>query len=121
MKSRSGTFYTRVFGWDFSPFQAPEDYWPITGELLADWEAAAKPGINTGGEAATFPIQAIAVVSLEEASLRIINQGGKVLTAPILVPGSGYLLYCQDASGNAFGILEPNDGSEFPELDREPL
>ena len=112
---QAGTFYTRVFGWDFSPFQGPEDFWPVAQQLIAEWEAAARPGalsepVASAVTAGVVPgMQAIAVVSLEEASQRILNQGGKVLTPPIHVPGTGYLQYCQDASGHAFGIIEPGD------------
>jgi predicted enzyme related to lactoylglutathione lyase len=101
------SFYTKVFGWDFSPFQGPEDFWPIATDLdgkTEDPEAAAR-SLH----------QAIAVVSLEEATQKILNQGGKILAPPVIVAGTGYLLYCQDATGNSFAILEADNGAAFEE------
>lgn len=118
---KAGSFYTRVFGWDFSPFQGPEDFWPITQDLLAEWEAAARPGIPTR-EAAPTPItgpQAIVVVSLEEAGLRVMAEGGRVLTAPMPVSG-GFLVYCQDAAGHPFAMLELVDLGDRDGEDIDP-
>jgi predicted enzyme related to lactoylglutathione lyase len=115
---RTESFYTRVFGWDFSPFQGPEDFWPLGFDSAAETENAApsnqKP-IRTIS-------QPIAVVSLEEATLRIVNQGGRVLSAPIAIPGTGYLVYCQDAEGHPFGILESDsiDDEDEPEDEENP-
>jgi predicted enzyme related to lactoylglutathione lyase len=111
---RTESFYTRVFGWDFSPFQGPEDFWPLGIESAPASLAAAEPSPPPPPRTLSQPIS---VVSLEQASARILNQGGKILSAPIAIPGTGYLVYCQDEGGHPFGILEAESEGDDDSLD----
>jgi predicted enzyme related to lactoylglutathione lyase len=100
---RAVAFYSDVFGWRIQKWDGPQEYWLIsTGE--------GEPGIDGGmsrrndGQASTT--NTIQVGSVDRYGERITNQGGKVVSPKMAIPGVGYLAFCQDTEGNTFGIME---------------
>jgi len=101
-------FYQEVFGWKFNKFGGgPIEYWLVTTGDDKD------PGINGG---ITRPregqnsgtLNTIAVASLEEATKKIKQRGGRICVPKIGIPRIGWLAYAEDPAGNVFGIIEPD-------------
>jgi uncharacterized protein len=46
------------------------------------------------------------VDSVDAAVAAIVANGGKVIHPKAAVPGVGWLAYCVDTEGNAFGIMQ---------------
>jgi uncharacterized protein len=100
-------FYEDVFGWKFTKFDGPMDYWLVaTG-------SDKEPGINGG---LTRPregqspgtLNTIAVPSLKQSIEKIERGGGKICVPKMAIPGVGWLAYAEDPAGNVFGIIEPD-------------
>jgi predicted enzyme related to lactoylglutathione lyase len=93
---RAERFYRDVFGWKFTKWEGPMEYWMIdTG--------SDGPGINGGmqrrqqGAATTNTIE---VSSVDET----------VRKPKMAIAGVGWLAYCTDTEGNVFGLMQ-NDPS----------
>ena len=103
---RAIEFYSSIFGWKFSKWGGPMEYWLITtGE-------PAEPGINGGLLRRQDPnqpcVNTITVASVDE-SLQAIDKGGGVCVLPkMAVPGVGWMAYCKDPDGHIFGIMQPD-------------
>ena len=101
---RAIEFYSSIFGWKFSKWGGPMEYWLITtGE-------PAEPGINGGLLRRQDPnqpcVNTITVASVDE-SLQAIDKGGGVCVLPkMAVPGVGWMAYCKDPDGHIFGIMQ---------------
>jgi predicted enzyme related to lactoylglutathione lyase len=108
---RAMQFYTALFGWTFSKWEAPQDYWLIkTGE-------AGMPGIDGGllprrGSGPT-PMQApnafvctVDVADVEAAIRKVGDVGGRIVVAKMPIPTVGWLAYAHDTEGNIFGIMQ---------------
>ncbi|MEP6942972.1 MAG: VOC family protein [Betaproteobacteria bacterium] len=104
-------FYTKMFGWSFTKWDAPVDYWLVkTGEK-------GTPGIDGGlvprrGDAPA-PMQAVNafvctvdVPDIEAAIKRVGEVGGKIVLMKMAVPGVGWLAYAHDSEGNIFGVMQ---------------
>ena len=101
---RAIAFYKLVFGWQFQKWAGPVDYWLVTTG------AEAAPGINGGIQKRNDKIRSttntIAVDSLDHALAAVAKAGGVQTVPRMPIPGSGYLAYCEDTEGNAFGLME---------------
>lgn len=104
---RVSVFYEDVFGWRFSRWEGPMDYYLINTGSKED------PGIGGAvmkrSEREKFKnqtINTIGVESLDKTLDRIKKAGGKILTPRMAIPGVGYHSYCLDTEGNAFGVLQ---------------
>jgi predicted enzyme related to lactoylglutathione lyase len=108
---RAIAFYTALFGWTFSKWDAPQDYWLIkTGE-------AGTPEINGGllprrGSGPT-PMQepkafvcTVDVADVDAAIRKVGDAGGKIAVAKMPIPTVGWLTYAHDTEGNIFGIMQ---------------
>ncbi len=102
---RAVNFYQSTFGWEFRRWEGPQEYWIIiTGN-------DDEPGINGGmvhreSAATSGPVNIVEVSSLDEALIRVTDNGGQVFRARTSVPGIGFLAYCRDPEGNEFGMME---------------
>ena len=106
---RAMKFYKQVFGWEFSKWDGPQDYWYVkTGE-------DNQPGINGGlapksshesGKPGGRVANSIDVSSVDEFTNKISAEGGKILSPKMPIPGIGYLAICQDTEGIVFGIIQ---------------
>ena len=106
---RSAQFYRDVFGWEVSKWDGPQDYWlVITGP-------DGRPGINggLGPEAGRFKgtVNTMDVPDLDEFLQKVTNAGGQVLMPKTAVPGVGWLAYCEDGEGNAFGMMQSDESA----------
>ena len=97
-------FYTNVFGWKFTKWDGPMDYWIIsTGQ-------APEPGIDGGLMPRRDPnqpcVNTIGVANLEEMIATVLSNGGSIAVPKMPIPGVGWLAYCKDTEGHIFGIMQ---------------
>lgn len=99
-------FYAAVFGWKYSKFPGPVDYWLIT---TGD---PKEPGIDGGVLPRRDPAQpcvnTIGVANLDESLKTVERNGGKSVVPKMPIPGVGWLAYCKDVEGNMFGMMQPD-------------
>jgi predicted enzyme related to lactoylglutathione lyase len=105
---RAIDFYTKVFGWKFSKWDGPMDYWIIsTGQ-------SPEPGIDGGLMPRRDPnqpcVNTIGVTNLDESVATVLASGGQIALPKMPVPGVGWLAYCKDTEGHIFGMMQ-NDPS----------
>ena len=108
---RAIRFYTELFGWIFSKWNGPQDYWLIkTGE-------PGTPGIDGGllprRGAGPAPMQAINafvcttdVADVDAAIRRVGELGTKIVVPKMAIPAVGWLAYAHDTEGNIFGMMQ---------------
>ncbi len=106
---RTIQFYSSVFGWKFTKWGGPMEYWLITtGE-------PEEPGINGGLLKRQDPnqpcVNTVTVANVDE-SLRVIEKAGGVCVLPkMAVPGVGWMAYCKDTDGHIFGFMQPDSAA----------
>jgi len=103
---RAIDFYTKVFGWKFSKWDGPMDYWIIsTGQ-------APEPGIDGGLMPRRDPnqpcVNTIGVTDLDESIASVLASGGAIALPKMPVPAVGWLAYCKDTEGHIFGMMQPD-------------
>ena len=106
---RAIEFYRGIFGWEFTSFGGPAEYWLIrTGP-------SEEPGIDGGlirrrgeidGQAVIAYVCTIDVESLDETLAAVIAQGGTPALPRMPIPGVGWLAYAKDTEGNIFGMMQ---------------
>ncbi len=102
---RAAGFYSAVFGWQVSKYEGAESYWLVkTGEDDA-------PGINGGLMARPDPsapgvVNTVDVASVDDAVADVERNGGRLMVPKMAVPGMGWVAYCADTEGNAFGVFQ---------------
>ena len=106
---RAVEFYREIFGWEFSKWEGPQDYWLIkTGP-------DDEPGIDGGllrrqgeidGQAVIAYVCTVDVPALDEVIQKVTQGGGQVAVPKMAVPGVGWLAYCKDTEGNLFGAMQ---------------
>jgi uncharacterized protein len=106
---RAIRFYTDLFGWTFTHWAGPVDYWVIrTGE-------PGEPGIDGGllrrhgpinGDSVIAHVCTVDVPSLADAMERARAGGGTLALDRMAIPGVGWLAYMKDPEGNIFGMME---------------
>lgn len=106
---RAGRFYANVFGWRIEKWAGPLDYWLVmTGEQ-------DEPGIDGGIKQRSEPqgiVNTVDVPSLDEFVQKVTGSGGKVVQPKTVVPGVGYLAYCEDTEGNIFGMMQRDTSAQ---------
>ncbi|MEW6049753.1 MAG: VOC family protein [Candidatus Zixiibacteriota bacterium] len=107
---RAVRFYSEVFGWLFSKWSGPQDYWLITTG------AVDQPGINGGLMQRRDPggatYNTVDVPSVDEFLIKITSHGGTIALPKMAIPGVGWLAYCKDTEGNIFGIHEADPSAK---------
>lgn len=101
---RAITFYREVFGWNIFKWDGPMEYWLVsTGD-------PSTPGIDgaiVSRDQQPVPvINTINVDSIDDTIAKVTASGGTVMMPKGPVPGVGYLAYCTDSEGNAFGLMQ---------------
>jgi uncharacterized protein len=104
----SQRFYGAVFGWEFQN----------TGPEFGNYSMCLKDGRQVAGltppppgaEGAP-PMWSVYLASsdVDETARRIERGGGKIMMAPMDIPGSGRMAYALDPTGAAFGVWQGGD------------
>ncbi|MGC4054494.1 MAG: VOC family protein [Paludibaculum sp.] len=104
---RAIAFYEKLFGWKFSLWPGPMQYWLITTG------PAEERGIDGGMMQRMHPGQGVVnTVDVKDldASIATAVAGGGELTVPrMAIPGVGWLAYCKDPEGNLFGMMQADE------------
>ncbi|MEE3338561.1 MAG: VOC family protein [Candidatus Latescibacterota bacterium] len=102
---QAATFYNGVFGWEIRPWDGHGEYL-----LVLTGEDDEVPGINGAivhrSQSPAGSVNLVDVVSLDTAMMRVAKNGGTIVHTRTTVPGVGYVAYCRDPEGNAFGLIE---------------
>lgn len=106
---RAVAFYRELFGWEFTRWEGPMEYWLIrTG-------SAGEPGIDGGlvrrrgtvdGQAVIAYVCTVDVRSVDESLVAAVRLGGLVASPKDAIPGVGWLAYAKDTEGNIFGMMQ---------------
>jgi predicted enzyme related to lactoylglutathione lyase len=97
-------FYEQTFGWKFSKWDGPQEYWLIsTGEGT---------GIDGGMMTREGPCtNTIDVVNIDESLKTIQANGGQLAVPKMAIPGVGHLAYCTDPEGTLFGVIQADSAA----------
>lgn len=104
-------FYRDVFGWEFTKWDGPMDYWMIkTG-------GDGTPGIDGGVGRASDDSPAgitntVGVTDLDAMLRKVQANGGSVVVGKMAVPGVGWLAYVTDVEGNLFGMMQDDTSAQ---------
>lgn len=99
---RAKTFYTQLFGWQFSNPPGYEDYWAVdVGEDASHGIAMMERQAPNHG-----PTNYIGVESVADYLAKVEELGGKVIVPKSPVPGMGWFAQCQDTEGNVFALWQ---------------
>ena len=106
---RAVKFYESLFGWTFQKWEGPMDYWLVTTG------PDSQPGINGGllrrqgeidGQAVIAYVCTVDVENIDAAITKAQSLGSQVVVPKMPIPGMGWLVYCKDAEGNIFGMMQ---------------
>lgn len=101
-------FYGQAFGWTFSKWDGPMEYWMVA--------TGGGPGIDGGLSRREFPGQTptnvIAVPSVDESTKTVLAAGGIEVAPKMAVQGVGWAAYFKDTEGNPFGIIQFDAGAK---------
>ena len=101
--ARARAFYEQTLGWKITQW-GDQEYWMVTtGEPGA---LGIDGALTTRRENWPALVNIIDVASLAETVAAVKTNGGKVVEGPMPIPGVGYLAYCLDTEGNAFGLMQ---------------
>ena len=107
---RAIEFYSTVFGWKFTKWAGPMDYWLITTGT------APEPGIDGGLMQRRDPnqpcVNTITVANLDDSVAAVLANGGAIALSKMPVPGVGWLAYCKDTDGHIFGMMQPDTSAK---------
>lgn len=106
---RAAEFYSKVFGWQFTKWEGPQEYWLVrTGE-------GDEPGIDGGllrrEQPGASTVNTIDVPSLDQYLASVEGHGGTITVPKMAIPGIGWLAYCEDPEGNLFGLMEAQEST----------
>lgn len=112
---RAINFYTNLFGWKFTHWQGPEDYWLIetgpTSERGIDGGLVRRRG-TIDGTAVIAYVCNVSVISVDEAIAKATANGGTIARPKMAVPGVGWLAYAKDTEGNIFGVMQADTSAK---------
>ncbi len=104
-------FYHELFGWTFTSWDGPMEYWLIsTGP-------ADQPGMGGGLMRRQGPVAAdgqpvnafvctVDVPNIDQAMEKLIALGGTIVVPKMAVPSIGWLVYFKDPDGNILGAMQ---------------
>lgn len=104
---RAKSFYENVFNWKIEKWEGPMEYWVIdAGDEI---EEGINGGLQKRVESEDQIFNYIKVPSVDKVSKKIEENGGKLVSTKIAVPGIGYFYMFKDTEGNKLGIMEEDD------------
>ena len=98
---RALPFYQRAFGWEMCQW-GPVDYWSISCEAGEGIEG----GLSLRSATEPMPVVYVAVESVDEASRRVVDAGGRLVAERMAIPGTGWIARVTDTEGNVLGLFE---------------
>jgi predicted enzyme related to lactoylglutathione lyase len=96
-------FWTKVFGWKFTKWNGPMEYWLIT---TGD---PSQPGIDGGlsrGKPVDRIVLSVSPVKLDSVLKAAVAAGGAVAQPKGPIPGVGWFAAIRGPDGNLFGVME---------------
>jgi predicted enzyme related to lactoylglutathione lyase len=112
---RVSRFYDAAFGWKMATTGAEMEHYVLANTTATD--TSGRPttsGAINGGFfqrkpdwPGQHPSVVIAVDDVRSAMHRVTSSGGKVLGAPMEIPGVGLYVSFNDTEGNRVGMLQP--------------
>lgn len=97
---RARAFWGDLFGWTFSRWSGPTEYWRINtpdgpdGGLFPNWRPA--------GSLVPYFYSS----DIEAATARVVELGGLVHETKFPLPKIGWIAHCSDSEGNHFSLFE---------------
>ncbi len=102
--SRAEKFYSEVFGWKFTRWDGPQEYWMIsTGE---EKEQGIEAGMMRRRDPGASTYCSIAVDNIEAFEKKVIASGGEIVVPKMPIQGVGWLFHFKDPEGNILGVAE---------------
>ena len=97
-------FYEAVLGWHFEAWGPPEFYRVTTGEGGVEGALQRRRELVEGqrmvGLEGTFSVE-----DVDEVARAVVANGGVILMEKTRIAGVGDLVWLQDPSGNALGVM----------------
>ena len=108
---RAIAFYTALFGWTFSPWAGPQEYWLIKtgdpGTAGIDGGLLRRHGEGPLAMQATNAfVCTVDVADVDAAMRRVGELGGQIVVPKMAIPKVGWLTYAHDTEGNLFGLMQ---------------
>ena len=108
---RAIAFYQKMFGWTFSAWGAPGQYWLITTgpETLAGINGGLVPrrgGAPVTGQPVNAYVCSLNVPALDDSVRMALAEGGELALPKMAIPGVGWLAYIKDTEGNIVGLMQ---------------
>ena len=108
---RAIAFYQKMFGWTFSAWGPPGEYWLITTgpETVAGINGGLVPRRGSEpqqGQAVNAYVCSLNVPVLDESVQMALSHGGEVAHPKMAIPGGGWLAYVKDTEGNIVGLMQ---------------
>lgn len=108
--ARAEAFYSELFGWKFTKYPGPMEYYLIETRTLGD-EEGVRGGMGKRGAPDQQIMPYFGVESVDTCLSEVTRLGGNVLLPKTAVPGFGYLAVCTDTEKNRFGVFEEDPGA----------
>ncbi len=114
---RAVGFYTALFGWTFTKWAGPMDYWIIkTGD-------DAQKGINGGmvrrmgppptdGQPVNAYVCTVDVPDIDGYFAKALQLGGTAALPKMPIPGIGWLAYVKDTEGTILGLMQSDPSAK---------
>jgi uncharacterized protein len=112
---RAMQFYRELFGWEFTHWGGPVEYWVIKtgpGESRGIDGGLMRRQGPIDGQAVIAYICTIDVPALDEYLNKLQTLGGQMALAKMPIPGVGWLAYGKDTEGNIFGMMQADPGAK---------
>ncbi len=101
---RSIKFYEIAFGWKFTKWEGPMEYWMVSTGPEDEPGIDGGLSLREGGDVRV--VNTIGVKSIDDTLENIVKAGGKIVQPKGPIPGIGYFAQCTDTEGTLFGVME---------------
>ena len=101
---RAAKFYSDAFGWQFTKWEGPVDYWLVsTGP---EDEEGIDGGLGRRSSSGESVMNTLSVSDADKAMKRVVTAGGEIVSGKRPVPGVGWMFTFRDTEGNLTGAME---------------
>jgi predicted enzyme related to lactoylglutathione lyase len=114
-RERMAQFYQSAFGWQMQMLGEDMGNYVVATTTETGESGPKRPGAINGGFfprkadwPAQYPSIVIAVQDIRDAIKKVSDAGGKVLGAPMEIPGVGQYVSFTDLEGNRVSMLQPS-------------